>query len=87
MLYSIIRTGFRVRAADHFTKLQDCKTECDWIFIREFKQFKQLFIATKIKIFGGFQPNRRELPQFGGGGVLLGVKKIFFAFLDELDHV
>ena len=48
--------------------------------------FVQLFLATKIRIFGGFQPNRRELPQFGRGGHL-GVKKIFFAFLDELDHV
>ena len=41
-------------------------------------------IFLKIKV-GNFQQKRRQLSQIGGGH--LWVKKIFFAFLDDSDHV
>ena len=41
-----------------------------------------MFLKNKV---GNFQQKRRELSQLGGGH--LGVKQIFFAFLDDSDHV
>ena len=42
---------FTVRPADHFTKLQDCKTKCDLIPMRESRQESDVIVIIFVDVF------------------------------------